>query len=588
MKKIYTFLIIATLAITTYAQGPIITGIMDGDCPGGLPKIVEIYAHGTVDFSLYSLENQTNANTEWGNTYDMSEAGTVTDDFIYFYTDDEVEDFFGANFPSASNAHLITASVVSFNGDDRIRIIETATSTVIDQYGVDSVDGSDTDWEYKDGYGKRNSDTGANGGAFNPANWTNGNGLFDGEGSCQSGTLFETIYGIGTYTPPTSETPLLGITYPSGDLNPEMTDVDVSFVVQNFVVASGGAGDGYIEYSLDGGSVMDYFSTDPIALNGLTAGAHTFDMELVDNSGNPLNPAVTASTSFNIAAYTDVANLAALRAGTVGEYYRVTGEVFGTYGQDYRNQKWCQDATGGILIDDNDGIITTVYNEGDGVVNLRGQLGFYNVLQLIPTADPGTTGNNAPVTPEVITIADLASGKALADYESELVQINGVSISDYDDGGAGTADGTFQTGQNYPIDDGTAASTLRTNFFDADYIGTNLPTEPMSYVCIVGAFDDIAQVTPRDLGDIFTLGINDLPQIAGFELYPNPVTDGIVHINTANNEAKDISIYNLVGKLVYQTNTSATSINIDELDAGIYMIQVVEAGHVATRKLLVK
>lgn len=74
------------MTVISFGQTPIITAIVDGDCTGGNPKLLEIYANGAVDFSLYSLENQINANIVWGNTQDLSALGTVTNDFVYIIT----------------------------------------------------------------------------------------------------------------------------------------------------------------------------------------------------------------------------------------------------------------------------------------------------------------------------------------------------------------------------------------------------------------------------------------------------------------------------------------------------------------------
>ena len=383
--------------------------------------------------------------------------------------------------------------------------------------------------------------------------------------------------------------PILTIVSPNEGwiFSPEVTDVEIVFSVQNFVVANG-SGDGHIEWALDGNSPVSKYDTTPIMLTGLAAGSHTFYMELVDNSNNPLSPPVNATRNFSIATYTDVANLAALRNGTEGEYYRVTGEVFVTYAQSYRNQKWFQDATAGIKIDDNPGVITTALVEGDGVVNLKGRLSSYNqVLQLQPSADVSVNSSGNNITPEVITLADLSS-KSLADYESELVKIQAVNISDYDDGGSGTADGTFQTGKNYPITDASGSLTLRTEFHDADYIGTALPADARDYVCIVGGYNGTAQVTPRSLSDIITVGVDEYDNIAGFNMYPNPLTEATLYISTQNNLEKTIQIFNVLGKKVFQTTTGKNYIDLANLHSGLYIIRVNEAGHVATRKLVIK
>ena len=65
MKKITLLTSLLLISIYAFAQTPVITMIADGDCTGGTPKVVEIYADGTVDFSQYTMQNQTNSNSTW-------------------------------------------------------------------------------------------------------------------------------------------------------------------------------------------------------------------------------------------------------------------------------------------------------------------------------------------------------------------------------------------------------------------------------------------------------------------------------------------------------------------------------------------
>lgn len=381
--------------------------------------------------------------------------------------------------------------------------------------------------------------------------------------------------------------PSLAITSPAdgSTLSPEASvSLDITFTVSNFTVANG-SGDGHIHYTVDGGSNIMKYDTDPITLTGLSAGSHTIYMELVDNSHNVLSPEVNTTVTFTIAAYTDVANLAALRAGTEGEYYRVTGQVVTTYTQTYRKQKWVQDASAGVKIDDNSAVITTEFAIGDAMINLKGKLNIFNgLIQLIPTADMAVASSNNPITPVAVSLSDLAAN--LGDYESELILISAATIADWDDGGSGDADGTFQTGKNYPLTDASDTGNLRTNFYGADYIGTALPTISRDYVCIVGNYNGDAQVTPRDASDI--LGVNKMNTIDSFSLYPNPVTNGVITITTKDNLSKNIQIFDILGKQVFAQTTPKTSIDISSIKRGIYIIKVEEAGHFATRKLVVK
>jgi len=76
--------------------------------------------------------------------------------------------------------------------------------------------------------------------------------------------------------------------------------------------------------------------------------------------------------------------------------------------------------------------------------------------------------------------------------------------------------------------------------------------------------------------------------IEGFKMFPNPVTQGKVTIVTASNAAKTIRIYDVLGTPVLETTILGRELNLSELRAGVYLIQVLEKDKVATRKLIVK
>ena len=233
----------------SFGQSPIITIISDGDCSGGNPKMVEIYADGMVDFSLYSLQRQSNGGpwTEPGTN--LAALGTVTDGFVYVYSDSSDPEVFTTEYPSASTA--IEDGIVNINGDDGIRIVLDSNMSVVDQYGVDGEDGSTTPWEYADGFAKRVDGTGPDGG-FDVLNWTFSNGALNGEGNCQSGTTFETIMGgIGTYSTAVNTDPTIAITSPNNgqSFDSGTASVDVEWTVDNApgatvnitVITNGGA-----------------------------------------------------------------------------------------------------------------------------------------------------------------------------------------------------------------------------------------------------------------------------------------------------------------------------------------------------------
>ena len=127
-----------------------------------------------------------------------------------------------------------------------------------------------------------------------------------------------------------------------------------------------------------------------------------------------------------------VSDVSTLRSGVDGNYYELTGEAIVTYARTSRNQKYIQDSSGGILIDDSAGTITSTYVIGDGMTGLKGKLSEYRgVLQFIPQEDPGTassTGNTIVIN--TVTISDLTTDHE--PYESEVVEIENVTITEAD------------------------------------------------------------------------------------------------------------------------------------------------------------
>ncbi|MBO0330594.1 MULTISPECIES: T9SS type A sorting domain-containing protein [Flavobacteriaceae] len=76
--------------------------------------------------------------------------------------------------------------------------------------------------------------------------------------------------------------------------------------------------------------------------------------------------------------------------------------------------------------------------------------------------------------------------------------------------------------------------------------------------------------------------------IDGFKLYPNPVTQGKVYIETTLNDPKKILVFDVLGTQVLQTTIIGRELNLSELDKGVYILRVFENNKVATRKLIVK
>lgn len=193
-----------------------------------------------------------------------------------------------------------------------------------------------------------------------------------------------------------------------------------------------------------------------------------------------------------------VSDLATLRSKPTGATkYKYTGEAIITFAQTFRNQKWMQDATAGIVIDDNTNVLAKAWVRGDKVTGIVGTLGTNNGnLQFIPTAsgsDPISSGHT--VTPTVITVTDLNTN--FETYESQLVKMVNLSF---------TSVGNFANGVSYGFKDaGEVAGNFRTTFFDVDYISTAIPTAE-NRVTITGILNSRTTaptnlITARDLAD---------------------------------------------------------------------------------------
>ncbi len=85
----------------------------------------------------------------------------------------------------------------------------------------------------------------------------------------------------------------------------------------------------------------------------------------------------------------------------------------------------------------------------------------------------------------------------------------------------------------------------------------------------------------------YTLSINE-NSISGLMVYPNPITNGILYIDTNANAPKTIVIYDILGKQALKTTSSNNTINVTNLKAGIYILKITEESKIAVRKLVVK
>jgi hypothetical protein len=76
--------------------------------------------------------------------------------------------------------------------------------------------------------------------------------------------------------------------------------------------------------------------------------------------------------------------------------------------------------------------------------------------------------------------------------------------------------------------------------------------------------------------------------IEGLSFYPNPVSNGKVYITSKSSLSKEVTIFDILGKVVLQSTISTKELNVSSLSPGIYMIKIKEGEATATRKLIIK
>jgi Secretion system C-terminal sorting domain len=76
--------------------------------------------------------------------------------------------------------------------------------------------------------------------------------------------------------------------------------------------------------------------------------------------------------------------------------------------------------------------------------------------------------------------------------------------------------------------------------------------------------------------------------IEGLNFYPNPVSNGKIYITSKSSLDKEVSIFDVLGKRVFQSLLSSKELNIANISPGVYIIKIREGEATATRKLIVK
>jgi len=444
------------------------------EAASGNNKVIELF-NGTgllVDLSAYTVKLASNGN-DWGNTVNLSG-----------YTLAHNDVFVIAN-PSSTQEILdisdIESNVTFFNGDDALGLFKN--DVLIDVIGVQGVDPG-TAWNVA-GITNATADhtlirkpTIIEGNVDWPS--SAGTDASDSEWIVTDWTD-NTDLGSHTFTPGAqiAEAPVLN---PASGVYSDPINVTMSTTTPGAT----------IYYTVDGSvpsdtNGYDYSVTGPVAVNSTTT------IKAITYATGYTPSSVTTETYIFPTLIPDIATLRAQATGTT--MYKLTGEAVLTFQQATRHQKYIQDPTAAIVIDDPAGIISTTYNLYDGITGITGTLGVYNsLLQFTPVADPGAaTSTNNVIVPEVRTLASLTSAD-----QAKLIKVMNVNVDP-------TLVTYPATASNINVTDPTATAVMRT-FPATDYSGTPIHTVPVNITCLVGQYNTTMQISPRFLADFEVYG----------------------------------------------------------------------------------
>lgn len=74
----------------------------------------------------------------------------------------------------------------------------------------------------------------------------------------------------------------------------------------------------------------------------------------------------------------------------------------------------------------------------------------------------------------------------------------------------------------------------------------------------------------------------------GVSIYPNPVNNGMVYIKSKTLEDKNLELFDVNGRLVFQTKLESDVLDVSAIKSGFYLLKISTEGLSATSKLIIK
>lgn len=250
-----------------------------------------------------------------------------------------------------------------------------------------------------------------------------------------------------------------------------------------------------------------------------------------------------------------VANLGAMveKANADGYYYgAISGEIAVTQAFQQSGQQclYIQDSTAAFLVYDSYEILGDL-KAGD---HFTGACVYYGGGEFF-IESISTKGENTPVEPEVVSLAELTSNAAR--YAFRLVRVNDITFSQT---------GDFAFGTQYDIAQGE--STVKLSLFaESDIIGTQLPSKADVIGIVRNATGKL--ISPRTTEDIIDKSINTSLETA----YATQVYTETGMLCIVSEAETAVSVYTMLGAEITTMRATRGTTRIT-LEQGIYIVRI--------------
>lgn len=237
------------------------------------------------------------------------------------------------------------------------------------------------------------------------------------------------------------------------------------------------------------------------------------------------------------------------------------------------------DASSIGTIDELNAVNVTFDNDGLAVVSIPDLENPSFTIVLVDNTFSGALGDDLDTDND---------GVIDASYTNLGVALDAIGVSD------NTADesnlyGTQLNGANFAYTGGEPALIFRDGDTDAWYAVNGTAIRDINATVVTGGFPSgsdtptFGSINPEfdETLSIATTSTQD------FVIYPNPVTNGVVTIANTIASPIAVTVFNVLGKQVLRANITNT-LNVSNLKAGLYVLQVSQNGNTTTKKLVIK